>query len=308
MTTQGRPVVCVSYLAAAELWSVPKFPAPNHGAEILTTEESIAADGPMTAAVLAALDVPTLLVANRIGNDDVGGRVGRWLQQHHVPSTAVVSTDVVTPKIVVVADGRDTRTWFAHLPGVTDELSRCDLSPIGTASMVYLDAYQLVEAAAIRVVRAARDCGTELLVNLGGSPLSDALCLELAGYRNLIIQTNVDDGSRSDVPAVTRQLLTETSARWVVVTAGAYGASAASRERIVTTPAFRVQVHHTHCAGAAFSGGLLYGMRSGMPIERSLLLATASGALRCVRHHNAPLPTLLELESVIASLARTSFN
>ncbi|MFE3228597.1 hypothetical protein [Nocardia sp. NPDC059228] len=201
MTTQGRPAVCVSYLAAAELWSVPKFPAPNHGAEILTTEESIAADGPMTAAVLAALDVPTLLVANRIGNDDVGGRVGRWLQQHHVPSTAVVSADVVTPKIVVVADGRDTRTWFAYLPEVTDELSRCDLSPIGTASMVYLDAYQLIEAAVIRVVRAARDCGTELLVNLGGSPLSDALRLELSGYQNLIIQTNVDDESRSGVPA-----------------------------------------------------------------------------------------------------------
>ncbi|WP_458688764.1 carbohydrate kinase family protein [Nocardia tengchongensis] len=308
MTTQDRPVVCVSYLAAAELWSVPKFPDPNHGAEILATEESIAADGPMTAAVLAALGVPTLLVANRIGNDDVGGRVGRWLQQHHVPTTAVVSTDVATPKIVVVADSRDTRTWFAHLPGVTDELRHSDLSSIGTASMVYLDAYQLIEAAAIRVIRASRVCGTELLVNLGGSPLSEALRVELAGYRNLIIQTNVDDESRSDVPAVTRRLLTETCARWVVVTAGAFGASAASRDRVVTTPAFRVQVRHTHCAGAAFSGGLVYGLRAGLPIERSLLLAAASGALRCTRHQNAPLPTLLELESVIASLARTSSN
>ncbi|GAB4588986.1 carbohydrate kinase family protein [Nocardia sp. IFM 10818] len=308
MTTQDRPVVCVSYLAAAELWSVPKFPVRNHGAEILTTEESIAADGPMTAAVLAALGVSTLLVANRIGDDDMGGRVGRWLQQHDVPTTAVVSTDVTTPRVVVVADGNDTRTWFAHLPGVTDELRDCDLSSISTASMIYLDAYELIEAGAIRVVRAARDCGTELLVNLGGSPLSNALRTELIGYRNLIIQTNVDDESRSSVPTVTRRLLTETCAKWVVVTAGAFGASAASRERVVTTPAFRVNVRHTHCAGAAFSGGLIYGQRMGVSIEQSLRLGAASGALRCTRHQNAPLPTLLELESVIASLARTSSN
>lgn len=48
------PIVCVSYLALAELWSVPLFPVVNHGAEVRTTEQSIAADGPMTAAVLAA--------------------------------------------------------------------------------------------------------------------------------------------------------------------------------------------------------------------------------------------------------------
>ncbi|MGW4240927.1 carbohydrate kinase family protein [Nocardia sp. NPDC004722] len=287
---------------------MPKFPAPNHGAEIRTTEESIAADGPMTAATLAALGVPTLLVANRIGDDEVGGKVGRWLQQHRVPTTAVASADVTTPRIVVVGDGRETRTWFAHLPGVTDELNRSDLSAIHTASTVYLDAYQLIEPAAIRVVRAARECGAELLVNLGGCPLSDALRTELAGYRNLIVQTNADDDSRSDVPEMTRQLLTDTCARWVVVTAGAYGASAASRERIVTVPAFPVQVRHTHCAGATFSGGLLYGMRMGLPIERSLLLGAASGALRCTRDQSAPLPTLLELESVIASLARSCSN
>lgn len=54
-----------------------EVPHPESPAEIRTTEESIAADGPITAAVLSALDVPTLLVDNRIGNDDAGERVGR---------------------------------------------------------------------------------------------------------------------------------------------------------------------------------------------------------------------------------------
>lgn len=77
-------MVCVSYLASAELWNVPDFPAANHGAEIRTTEQSIGADGPMAAAVLAALGVPTLLISNDIGCDEVGSSVGIWLQQHGV--------------------------------------------------------------------------------------------------------------------------------------------------------------------------------------------------------------------------------
>ncbi|NNH71013.1 hypothetical protein HLB23_14260 [Nocardia uniformis] len=97
MSTQDGPVVCVSYLASAELWSVTKFPTANQGAAIRSVEHSIAADGPMASAVLAALEVPTLLIANRIGGDEEGGRVGRWLQQHHVPTTAVASAEIGTP-------------------------------------------------------------------------------------------------------------------------------------------------------------------------------------------------------------------
>jgi hypothetical protein len=39
---------------------------------VLTIERSIAADAPMTAAVLAALDVPTALLANSTGDDTSG--------------------------------------------------------------------------------------------------------------------------------------------------------------------------------------------------------------------------------------------
>ena len=43
MSAQPNPVVCVSYLAHAALWKVPRFPQANHGAEVLTIENSIAA-------------------------------------------------------------------------------------------------------------------------------------------------------------------------------------------------------------------------------------------------------------------------
>ncbi|MFF0458683.1 carbohydrate kinase family protein [Nocardia africana] len=308
MVTQDRPVVCVSYLASAELWSVSKFPTANQGAEIRTTEHSIAGDAPMAAAVLAALEVPTLLVSNRIGNDDVGGRVGGWLQQRAVPMATVASADVSTPRIVVVADDEHTRTWFAHLPGVAEELSKTNLSHIAKASLVYLDAYRLIEEAAVRVVQIARQHCIQLFINLGGEPLSRELRIALAGYRDLVIQTNVDDRTHRTASTVAREILDMTCADWVIVTAGAYGSVAVSRGQYLTTSAFRVDIRHTHCAGAAFSGGLLYGLYLGLPMARSMLLGSASGALRCARPQNAPLPTLLEIEAVIATLSRSSAN
>lgn len=306
MSTQDRPVVCVSYLAAAELWSVTKFPTANQGAVIRSTDNSIAADGPMAAAVLAALGVPTLLVSNRIGSDEAGGQVGRWLRQHAVPTVAVASGEIATPRIVVVADGTHSRTWFAFLPGVEEDLGELDLSSVMTASIVYLDAYRLIEATAIRVIRAARPVNARLFVNIGGEALTEALRTELAGCRNLLLQTNIDDDDHRNAPAVAENLLRETCADWVIVTTGAHGAVAASCAELVTTSAFPVEVRHTHCAGAAFSGGVIYGLRAGMPMANSLVLGCASGALRCSRPQNAPLPSLLELESLMSSFARNA--
>ena len=194
-------MVCFSYLAAAELWQVSRFPLANYGAEVLSVERSIAADAPMAAAVLAALDVPTLLLANEIGNDQKGSQVRAWLQRYGVNSTTRVTTDTSTPQIVVVADDDGTRTWFPHLPGVSDALAAVDLSPLSSASFAYVDCYQLIEPAAVRVVQAARSADVPLLVNLGGSPLSSAVIAAVRGYPRLIVQTNVDDAAVRACPA-----------------------------------------------------------------------------------------------------------
>ncbi|WP_227997116.1 hypothetical protein [Nocardia australiensis] len=140
-------MVCVSYLALAELWTVPQFPLANHGAEVRGIEWSVAADGPMTAAALASLGAPTLLLSNDIGDDEHGRFVRTWLEQRHVDCTFAAGPEVVTPRIVVAADCYVTRTWFAYLPGVVESLERVDLSPLARASFIYVDGYQLIEAA-----------------------------------------------------------------------------------------------------------------------------------------------------------------
>ncbi|WP_280450679.1 carbohydrate kinase family protein [Nocardia cyriacigeorgica] len=295
--------MCVSYLALAELWSVPHFPSANHGAAVEGVEYSIAADAPMTAAALSALDVPTLLIANEIGVDSRGRQARRWLSARDINVPETDDADVVTPWIVVVADDDHTRTWFAHLPGVSESLERADLAPIASASFVYVDCYELIEQPALRVIAAGRAAEVPMLLNLGGSELSPAVASAVRGCSELVIQTNVDDAAHAEAPEVAKSLLVRSGASWVVVTAGVFGAVAVSRSELVSVPGFPVAVRHTHCAGAAFSAGLLYGLRAGWPMHSGMLLGSASGALRCARHQSSPLPTLAELEGLAAGNA-----
>ncbi len=299
------PVVCVSYLAAASLWKVPCFPLANYGAEVQMIEHSIAADGPMVAAVLAALDVPSLLLSNSTGTDVRGAEAQRWLQLHQVATTATVTGGLETPQIVVAADDTGTRTWFPYLPGVVDAMAALDFTPMADAAFAYVDCYQLIEVPAVHAIRAARTAGVPLLLNLGGSPLSPQATAAVRGYPRLFIQTNVDEADHADASRAAASLLAATGADWIVVTAGAYGAVALSRAGHVSVPAFRAVVRHTHCAGAAFSGGLLYGLLHAWPMSDSLNLACASGALRCERAHHEPMPTLAELRAFIGSRERT---
>lgn len=297
-------MVCVSYLASASLWTVQRFPLANGGAEIRTVEQSIAADAPMAAAVLTALDVPTLLLANDIGTDRQGIEVVNWLERYQVASTIRRREAVATPYIVIVADEADTRTWFPYLPDVVRNLGDLDLAPLAEASFAYIDAYQLIEGSAIRAVRAAREADVPLLVNLGGSPLTSALITAMRDHPDLVLQTNVDDDSHASATEVATSLRMKTGAKWVVITAGAHGAVASSCDDTVSVPSFEVTVHHTHCAGAAFSGGLLFGLRADWSMVDTLTLACASGALRCERTHDQPMPTPAELREFIGSRPR----
>lgn len=304
MIRSYQPVVCFSYLAAAELWQVSRFPLANYGAEVLSVERSIAADAPMAAAALAALGMPVLLLSNETGNDPKGSQVRAWLRRYGVNSATEVMADMSTPQIVVVADDDGTRTWFSHLPGVSAALGAVDLAPLFSASFAYVDCYHLIESAGVRAIAAARSADVPLLVNLGGSPLSSPVIAAVRGCSRLIMQTNVDDTAYLDAPRVAHAILAATDADWAVVTAGTAGAVAFSKSQQLASPAFCIIVRHTHCAGAAFSGGLIYGLLHDWPMEDCLTLACASGALRCERAHHEPMPTLAELHAVIGSRER----
>lgn len=296
----GGPVVCFSYLAAASLWKVGRFPSANHGAEVSEIEDSVAADGAMTAAVLAGLGQPSLLIANSAGDDVSGTRVLNWLRNHGVETTVQVVDGRPTPQITVVCDNHDTRTFFPYLPGIADELEQLDLTPIHSASFAYIDGYAMIAKAASLAIRAAKTAEVPLLLNLGGDAPAEVFDA-IRGYKGLIIQTSVKEENAAEAQRLAGQLRDATQAEWVVMTAGAAGAVAASKTASLSVPAFQADVRHTHCAGAAFSGGLIYGLLHDWEMQDCLTLASASGALRCERRHDDPMPTLDEVRAFMES-------
>jgi sugar/nucleoside kinase (ribokinase family) len=301
----GGPVVCFSYLAAASLWQVGHFPRPNHGAEVQAIEDSCAADGPMVAAALTALGEPALLLANTIGDDANGVKVHRWLLRHRVRSTTTIEDHVRTPQIVIVGDSNQTRTLFPYLSGVADELERVDLTPLASASFAYIDGYDMIAKAASLAIRAAKDAAVPLLLNLGGDTPAEVFDA-LRGYPRLIVQTSVAEGGTAEAERHAGQLQDATGAEWAIITAGPAGAIAASRRECLSISAFQAESRHTHCAGAAFSGGLIYGLLHDWPMRDCLELASASGALRCERAQHEPLPSLGELRAFIESRQRVT--
>jgi sugar/nucleoside kinase (ribokinase family) len=154
------------------------------------------------------------------------------------------------------------------------------------------------------MIQAARNAGIPLLANLGGDSPSTEILSALAGYPGLVIQTSITKESLDTAARLVPHLLADMQSEWAVITAGAAGAAVASARDIMRVPALRADVRHTHCAGAAFSGGLIYGLLHGWPMHDSLELACASGALRCEREQNEPLPTMTELHSAIRSRQR----
>jgi sugar/nucleoside kinase (ribokinase family) len=245
----------------------------------------------------AALGQPSLLMANRIGDDSVGHQLHGWQRRHGVQSTGGVRADTATPRIVVVGDNQDTRTMFPYLPGGADELERVDLAPLSSASFAYIDAYQMLGKAATRVVQAAAAQLT-FVVNLGGDRAPSELLNALDGYPSLIVQSRIAEESLEAATWLAQRLQSDIQADLAIVTAGKAGATAAGQNSVVSVTAYPAFVRHTDCAGAAFSGGLVFGLNHGWRMRDCLNLAAASGALRCERAHSAPLPSLGELFGV----------
>jgi len=65
----------------------------------------------------------------------------------------------------------------------------------------------------------------------------------------------------------------------VVVKQGARGAMLATSAAVTEFPAYRVAVLDTTCAGDAFAAGFLLGVSRGWPLDESLRLGNAAGAL-----------------------------
>lgn len=290
---------CFSYLAGVHTLHVEKYPTINYGVEVINTDQFIAGDGPLVAGLLAALGHDVTLASNQVADDALGAqlntRLRRWRVQH---TTGQLVLDR-TPVNIVACDAAGNRTWFSGLRNITAAL---DGAALGPTAITYVDCYEVLGDAPRNAVRAALDQGSELALNLGGSPPPPWLGSTLAGHKAAVLQTNADENDES---AAYRQLAILQAlqvADLTVVTAGRRGAVAASLATgVVVAPAIAVRVRQVQGAGAAFSAALIHSRARGDDLASSLAYACASGSLWCTRSLDEPLPRDDEISALMRS-------
>jgi ribokinase len=151
----------------------------------------------------------------------------------------------------------------------------------------------------------ARSAETTLIFNPAPAGPVDAQVLELA---EIVVPNQIELRSLTGMPASSRDeafaaadaLLTR-GPRAVIVTMGAEGAIAMTRDDRSAVPAFPIDVVDTVGAGDAFCAGLAVRLGQGAPLSNALRFASAAGALACTRPGAEPsMPRSQEVEALIA--------
>jgi 2-dehydro-3-deoxygluconokinase len=211
--------------------------------------------------------------------DPDGRPTGLMTREHRVGSVIRVSYhragsagSAIEPGDVLAA--LDGGTRVLHLTGITPALS--------------LSAAEAVLAAA----RRARDLGVIVSFDvnyrsrLWSAERARDVLLPLAELADVLIASSDElhlvalassrDSAVDEATAVAAILAGGT--REVVVTRGGDGASVTTADGTVSVPAHRVPVVDVVGAGDAFVAGYLSGLLDGLPVERRLERATATGA------------------------------
>jgi 5-dehydro-2-deoxygluconokinase len=103
-------------------------------------------------------------------------------------------------------------------------------------------------------------------------------------------------------PEETAERLLELGPAVAIVKLGSAGVLAVSRDEVLEVEAIPVQVVNGLGAGDAFGGALCHGILQGLPLEETLRLANAAGALVATRLGCADeMPTLDEIEALCAA-------
>jgi sugar/nucleoside kinase (ribokinase family) len=178
-------------------------------------------------------------------------------------------------------------------------LSPADLAPgpIERAGCLHVDAVD-VEASAF-AADVARRAGVPVVLDADGpGPGLEKL---LAKVDFPIVSRGLAEamGGRGGLRAALAELCA-LGARLAVVTLGEYGALARFGERLIESPAFRVNARDTTGAGDVFHAAFVLGLLEGMACEPILRTANAAAAMSCrALGAQGGLPTRSELEAFL---------
>jgi len=238
-----------------------------------------------TAAVLARLGAGARLAA-LVGRDPLGDAALADQTAAGVDISAVVRCgELRTSAAIVLVDGAGQRSFYyrsgsceklanRHVPD--EAVKSAGIVHVGGAmKMLDLDLGELMARAKTYGCATSLDTDWDIYGNWIRK-------LESSLPRIDYLITNEEEAamlSGKEFPAdAARELLTY-GPKAVAVKRGERGALLATRDGVAEFPAYRVEVRDTTCAGDAFAAGFLLGVGLGRPLDESVRLGNAAGAL-----------------------------
>ncbi|HUQ22859.1 MAG TPA: PfkB family carbohydrate kinase, partial [Gaiellaceae bacterium] len=254
-------VVCVGLATLDSIFALPRHPAADD--RVVATELAVAGGGPAaTAAVTLARLGADVSFVGVVGDDASGVAIREGLDREGVDvSEVAVVAGGRSPQSSILVEG-DSRA-IVHYPGNLPrvELSRRALERCRAAAWVHVD--HAGYAAAPRDARLSID---------GGNPIED---LDLEG---VALYGPSDVGLERDFGSADHAL--SAGAELVVVTRGARGSAAYSRDGVVEAEAVPIESPvSTLGAGDVFHGALLARLLEDAPIAAALAFANTCAAL-----------------------------
>ena len=280
------PVLCVGQLVA-DVVVRPVTCFPEAGRAEMVEDIQLLSGGcaANTAAVLAKLGVPTRIVSV-IGRDALGDAALADLAAAGVDVEAVRrDPDAPTSVAIVLVDGDGQRS-FLYRGGGNERLTNSHVHDdlFRAAGIVHVGgAMKLLELDIPALMKKAKSHGALTSLDTDWDtygrwmkPLQAALPsidFFMTNAEEVVLLTGI-----SDPLAAGRDLLAR-GPRVVLIKRGERGAMLLSGAGEKDFPAYKVAVRDTTCAGDSFAAGFLRGISAGLPLEESVRLGNAAGAL-----------------------------
>ncbi len=247
-------------------------------------------------------------ICGATGDDVIGGFVRRSLAERGVATDGIAVDDRLKTGIGVILSRGADRAILTYPGSISaTRLDHVDLSLLPRVRHVHLASYFLLDSLRPSVPELfdrAHHAGATTSLDTNFDPTERWQ----GGIEDVLSRTDVFLPNETEATAITgesdpRAALTALAerVRTVAVKRGANGALGWQDGRSAEAGSPRVDAADTTGAGDSFDAGFLYGWLRGWPVERSLRLACACGALSTrAAGGTASQPTLREAEEATA--------
>jgi sugar/nucleoside kinase (ribokinase family) len=304
-------ILCIGQIVA-DIVVRPVDGLPNPGQTEPVQELQLLSGGcaANTAAVLAKLGAVSRILSV-VGTEPLSDAVMADLRAAGVFLDAVIRDPAVPTSAAIVLIGQSGERSFFYRNGGNELLGSRHISDdvLKSAHIVHVGgALKLTNLDLADLMSRAKSfgCATSLDTDwdVNGNWMRR---VERAMPKIDYFMTNEEEGGmltgKNDFRESAADLLAR-GPKVVIIKRGECGSMLATRDGMTEFPAYRVRVFDTTCAGDSFVAGFLYGIRHDLPLDESVRLGNASGALCTTKISHRAITSLGEVRQLMNGRAK----